>query len=244
MYDYKNGKRNVIDILNSKTKVIELDNIPDSEEKFTYENGISAWVGALFIDIKDSSKLFATDQERVARIMRAFTSEIIEILKSDSNYRQIGIRGDCVYGIYNACTKENLVKIFRLAYCINTFMNMLNKLLSQNNFAEITAGIGLGCNHHDLIIKAGKSGTGISDKIWLGKAVVNAANLSGEANRNGNEAIAMDNLFYDNIIEILKKENSNYSTWIKKKSDYYGSILFYHCNIVQKDFDNWIEEGM
>ena len=54
-------------------------------------------------------------------------------------------------------------------------MKMLNKLLGQNGYPTIQAGIGLGCSQ-DLIIRAGQSGTGINDKIWIGKAVVDAAN--------------------------------------------------------------------
>ena len=58
MYDYKKSKEVVEAILKSPTKIIEKDNIPSSDSEFTYENGIKAWVGALFVDIVDSSKLF------------------------------------------------------------------------------------------------------------------------------------------------------------------------------------------
>lgn len=74
--------------------------IPASESEFTYENGIKTWVGALFVDIVNSSRLFQYANEDTARIIRSFCSEIISILKDDDNYREIGIRGDCVYCIY------------------------------------------------------------------------------------------------------------------------------------------------
>lgn len=101
MYNYKKSKETVEEILKSPTKIVEKDNIPSADSEFTYENGIKAWTGALFVDIVDSSKLFQSPNEDTARIIRSFCSEIISILKDDNKYREIGIRGDCVYCIYN-----------------------------------------------------------------------------------------------------------------------------------------------
>lgn len=244
MYDYKKSKEAVESILRSPTKIVEKSLIPSSDSEFTYENGIKTWVGALFVDIVDSSKLFKSPNEDTARIIRSFCSEIISILKDDSNYREIGIRGDCVYCIYNAPYQIDLVEIFRHAYRINSFMQMLNKLLNRFGFPTVRAGIGLGCSQ-DLIIKAGQSGSGINDKIWIGKAVVDAAHLSDVANRNGVSAIAMSPLFYDNVIEHLYKENEKYKSWISSHtSGYYGSVDYYHCSIIETDFDKWIEENI
>ena len=85
-----------------------------------------------------------------ARIMRSFCSEIISILKDDNNYREIGIRGDCVYCINSAAYQKDLVEIFRHAYRINSFMSMLKKSCTKNGYLNICAGIGLGCSE-DLI---------------------------------------------------------------------------------------------
>ena len=129
MYDFKKSKETIMSILNSPTKIVKKEKIPASDGEFTYSNGIKTWVGALFVDIVDSSKLFADANEDTARIMRSFCSEIIAILKDDPNYREIGIRGDCVYCIYTAQYQGDLVEIFRHAYRINSFMEMLNELL-------------------------------------------------------------------------------------------------------------------
>lgn len=244
MYDYKKSKEAVEAILKSPTKIVEKSNIPSTDSEFTYENGIKSWVGSLFVDIVDSSKLFQTPNEDTARVIRCFCSEIISILKDDENYREIGIRGDCVYCIYNAPYQTDLVDIFRHAYRINSFMKMFNKLLKKNGYSLISAGIGLGCSQ-DLIIKAGQNGSGINDKIWIGKAVVDAAHLSDVANRNGISAIAMSSLFYENVIEHLCKENGKYNSWIKAHlSGFYGGIDYYYCDIIETDFNRWIEENI
>lgn len=242
MYDYKKSKDNIIAILNSPTKIVEKSTIPSSDSEFTYENGIKSWVGSLFVDIVESRKLFDSSNEDTARIIRCFCSEIISILKDDANYREIGIRGDCVYCIYTVVSQEDLVEIFRHAYRINSFLEMLNKLLTKNGYTTLQAGIGLGCDQ-DLIVKAGQNGSGINDKIWIGKAVVDAAHLSNIANRNGVSPIAMSCLFYNNTIELLCKENDEYKSWIKSyTAGYYREIDFYHCNIIETAFEKWIKE--
>lgn len=121
---------------------------------------------------------------------------------------------------------------------------MLNKLLKNNGYSIIQAGIGLGCSQ-DLIIKAGQNGSGINDKIWIGKAVVDAAHLSAVANRNGALPIAMSPLFHDNIIEHLCEANEEYKSWIKAHgSGYYGSVDYYHCNVMEIGFEEWIKENL
>lgn len=245
MYDYRKGKENIVNIIQSNTKIKDLENVPNDDSKFIYDSGIKAWVGAIFIDIIDSATLFSSEQERVARLMRSFTAEIITILESNDNYRQIGIRGDCVYGIYSISNQMDLVDIFNLALTVNTFMIMFNKIMQQNDFPEVKVGIGLGCGE-DLILKAGKKGTSINDKIWIGDAVVDAANLSSLANRGYVEKIAMNCRFYANAIEILKKENEKYLQWITryKYNNFINIERFYHCDIVNVDFSNWIDNGM
>ncbi len=202
MYNYKNSKSNIVNILKSKTKIEEKEKIPKDQE-FTYENGISCWVSAIFVDIKNSSELFKTRDEKLARLLRAFTSELITIMQDFDNYNQIGIRGDCVYAIYSTPKQRDIKSVFGIATKINTFMKMFNKLLQQEHYSTIGVGIGLGCDK-ELIIKAGRSGTGINDKIWIGKAVVDAANLSSVANRHGYDKIAMSTCFHSNIEDFYK----------------------------------------
>ena len=242
-YDYEASRDRVEEILSSKTEIVKKDKIPSNDDEFTYSNGIKSWVGAIFIDIVGSSNLCKSADENTARIFRAFCSEIIAILKENPNYRQIGIRGDCVYSINTTPKQGDLVEMFITAARIHTFMNMFRKLLEMHGYKPIKAGIGLGCSE-DLIVKAGQSGSGINDKIWIGKAVVEASHLGDIAYRNGIEPIAMSPLFYENVHELLEKRNEGYKTWIKPHKDnpysYYSSIDFYHCDVVITDFDKWI----
>ena len=113
MHDFENTKKRVCSILDSKNPIEDEYHIPSSDSEFTYENGIRSWVTAIFVDIKDSSKIFKNEKEDiVSKIIRSFSSEIITILKSDKNFRDIGVRGDCVYGIYSTPSKNEIKNIY------------------------------------------------------------------------------------------------------------------------------------
>lgn len=239
MYNYRNSKANIINILKSKTPLEKKDTIP-SDQEFTYENGIICWVSSIFVDMKNSSELFKTKDEKLARLLRAFTSEVITIFQDFNKYNQIGIRGDCVYAIYSTPNKQDINQVFDVAVRVNTFMKMFNKLLSENGYSNIGVGIGLGCDQQ-LIIKAGRSGTGINDKIWIGKAVVDASNLSSVANRHGYKKIAMDSCFYNKLMHF----SENKKEWFKCVDDLnYFNDVFYQCDVINIEFNKWIEDGM
>lgn len=234
--DFKEMKSEINDIITSKTAVQKSDTIPASDDQFTFDNGIKTWVGALFVDIRDSSNLFKNNNdEKVARIIRAFSQGIIEILSSDENFREIGIRGDCVYGIFTSPKKTDLRDIFYDAINVNSFIKLLNTALFSNSFPQIKVGIGLGTSE-TLVVKAGRKGIGINDKVWIGDSVVDASNLSGVANKDVPAPIAMDSCFYENIKDLLYKANPKYEEWICY-SNQYGC---YYCDVYDTDVDQYL----
>lgn len=243
-YDYAAGKKRIINILDSKTRIEQSDDIPNYDEEFTYENGVKTWVGALFVDIRRSTKYFTNNKpDTVARVMRAFCSEIITILAANNNYRQIGIRGDCVYAIYSCSTLTQLDSIMNDASYINTFQLMFRRILFKKSLPTFSFGIGLGVSE-DLIIKAGKKGSGINDLIWIGDAVIDASNMSGIANKAGFDPIVMDSCFYENIKDLDASSEHKYGDFI---SDKYSSDLgetVYHTDIIDICFKDWIGENV
>ena len=89
MYDYKEGKKRINEILNSSVPVENKTHIP-SDATFTYENGIKSWVGSLFVDIRKSTELFNdNDDITIAKMIRSFSSEIVEILNSSSIIKEV-----------------------------------------------------------------------------------------------------------------------------------------------------------
>lgn len=244
IYNYRESKKRIDVILNDSNDIKEVERIP-SDSEFTYENGYFGWVTALFVDIRHSTSLFANNKKSsTAKIVRCFTSEIIDILKDDSNYREIGIRGDCVYAIYATPKKDDVVSIFLKARCINTFMNMLNRTLKEKFMRTIDAGIGISTNQ-DLVVKTGRKQSGLNNKVWIGKSVTYASKLSNIANSiYDRNHILMTPNFRKNIMPFLEKVyGKNAADLLHKSSD---SIVgeYYGCNLLDVDFNSWISRGM
>lgn len=237
MYDYIEGKKRIEELIKNDLEVINNNRLPKSET-LTFNNSYYSWISSIFIDIRDSSSLFKNnDNIIISKIMKSFTSEIIEILRSSDNMREIGIRGDCVYSIYTTPKKKDIDDLFtRACYC-NTYIKMLNKILSQNKLPTIKVGIGLGASQ-TLVIKAGRKHTGINDKIWIGDSVIDASNLSSIANTGSYSSIVMSSTFYNNIIEY---EENIKEDLVKKELN---GIYCYTGNIIITNFDNWIRERM
>jgi class 3 adenylate cyclase len=242
-YDYKAGKVRIKEILDNNLDVIEQSKVP-SDSEFTFDNGYYSWVSSIFVDIRKSSQLFADeDKEKVSKIIRSFTSEIIEILRKDDNLREIGIRGDCVYAIYTTPSKDNIYELADKTFYINTFMKMLNKLLSDKNYPTISVGIGMS-TAEELVVKAGREDVGINSKVWIGKAVTTASNLSSLGSKNGLKQIVFSSCSYNNFIdELVSRSGEKAKEWFTQRySSSYGT--YYDANIVKTDFDDWIDEGM
>ncbi len=205
-YDYKKGKERIESILDNDLIVIEQNEVP-SDESFTFSNGYYSWVTGVFVDIRNSSALFADeDKEKVSKVIRSFTSEIIEILRNDDNLREIGIRGDCVYAIYTTPQKDDVYEVANKTFYINTYMKMLNKLLLERSLPEIKVGVGMSTDK-ELVVKAGRKDVGINSKVWIGKAVTTASNLSSLGNKNGRKSLVYSSCSYSNFIEKLKEKN-------------------------------------
>ncbi len=242
-YDYKSGKKRIEDILDNELEVKEQNKVPKDEE-FTFTNGYYAWVTSIFVDIRDSSSIFSKeDKEEVSKMIRSFTSEIIEILRGDDNLREIGIRGDCVYAIYTTPKKNDTYEAADKAFYINTYINMLNKILTDKGFSSIKVGIGVS-TAQELVVKAGRKDVGINSKVWIGDAVTKASNFSSLGNKNGLKSIVFSSLSYSNFIDKLVEEvGEKAKGWFTKHdSDEYGT--YYDANIIKSDFEQWIDDGM
>ena len=243
-YDFLNGKTRIETILNDSNEIEEKEKVP-TEKKFTYHNGYYAWVTAVFVDIKESTKLFTENRKAsTSRIIRSFTSEIIEILRNDDNLREIGIRGDCVYAIYTTSTPEENYEIASKTFYINTFLEMLNIVLENRKMNKIVAGIGVS-TAKELVVKAGREGSGINNLVWIGKAVTYASKFSSIANRDGYKPIIFSESFYESMINVMcnNNEGKNPKSWFSKYNlNELGS--FYNGNVFKSEFYEWIEGGM
>ncbi len=242
VYDYIEGKKRIKNILDNRLEIIEKTYVPN-ENDFTFDNAYNVWISAIFVDIRNSTELFTSENKSVvAKIIKTFTSEIIEILRDSNVCEEIGIRGDCVYAVYSSPTKDHTYDIADKTYWINTLFTMLNKLFQDKRYPTITAGIGIS-TAEELIIKAGRKGVGINSKVWIGDAVTKASKLSSLANKDKIGPIAFSNCTYINIIDKLTEDNSKAPTWFTvAQHNQFGK--YYHGSIIKVNFEKWINEGM
>lgn len=238
MYDYEKGNERINDILNSTIGIEEKESIP-SDDQFTFENGYKTWISSIFVDIRNSRNLFENEnQEDVAKIMRAFTSEICEIMSNYDKESEIGIRGDCVYGIFSTPFQKDICHIATMSFYINTFINLLNlKINEKTEINPISVGIGV-ASSEITVIKSGRKNKGINDKIWIGDAVVEASHLSNIANRNWNQPIIFSKLCYDNFINIFNEEKPESYFWFNQITN--EGKFCYMADIAIDDFVDYI----
>lgn len=242
-YLYKEGKKRVEEMLDNPLEIKEADKVPTGDS-FTFDNAYHSWVTAIFVDIRNSTSLMAKeDQEYVAKVVRAFTSEIIEILRDDPLERELGIRGDCVYAIYTTPYRSDIDKVFDKAAWINTYIDMLNKILVSRGYDKICAGIGMasGCDH---VIKAGRKGVGINSLVWMGDAVSKASKLASFGDKDGFSRIFVSSVVYSNLVEFYEKNQptKDIESWFHDaNSKMFGAK---YCNVIMLEMDKWIKEGM
>ena len=247
-YDYKKGKERIEAILYDDVDVIKQEKLPKGSE-FTFDNAYESWVTGLFVDIRESTKLFSEeDKSDVSRLIRAFTSEIIEILRlndhgePDDNLREIGIRGDCVYAVYTSPKEKDEYEIAYKAFYVNTFVKMLNALLDRAGYPNVDVGIGVS-TAQDLVVKAGRENVGINNLVWIGSAVTKASKFSGMGNKNGRSPLVFSKDSYRFFIDKLKKECYGAESWFKRGFD--SELGFYYtADVIIKGFNNWIDSGM
>lgn len=242
-YNYKEGKKRVESILDGDFEVKESYRVPTGDS-FTFDNAYHSWITAIFVDIRDSTALMSReDQQYVAKVIRSFTSEIIEILRGDDRERELGIRGDCVYAIYSTPSKEDIARVLDKAAWVNTYIDMLNKILVSHGYARIHAGIGVATGH-DHVIKAGRKDVGINSLVWMGDAVSKASKLSSFGDKNGYSRIFVSSVAYSNAIDIYKEEmpDKNPESWFHDaNSKMWGAK---YCGIVMSEMSKWIDDGM
>ena len=231
-YDLTKSVERIDSILNlSNSNFEESSSIPN-RDKLTYQNGYYVNVGAIFIDIRESSSL--TDEHKrpkLAKLYRSYISEVVAILNSYSDCKDINIVGDCVSGIFEGQYQYQLRNMFDASAKINSLIKILNYKLRKKGIIEVSVGIGLDYGRA-LMIQAGFSGSGINEVVWMGDVVNSSSNLCNKANKGINNVILVSCGLYGNLNEHQKGLlNYNYSE------------KCYQGNIINSDMEDWYTDN-
>lgn len=231
-YDVEKSSKRIDDILNtSNTEFEELEEIP-SRDKLTFTNGFYIKVGALFVDIRESSDL--TDEHKrptLAKLYRSYISEVVAVINSFEDCKEINIVGDCVSAIFNARYKSQLQAMFSCSAKINSLIKILNYKLKKKNIQTISIGIGLAYGR-SLLVKAGYSGSSINDVVWMGDVVNEASNLCNKANKGVNQCVLVDG-----------DVECNLTDYQKGLLEYNYTEQCYEGNIINNEMEKWYDEN-
>jgi class 3 adenylate cyclase len=211
----------------------ETDGLPD-RDKLTFTNGFYGMCSAVFIDIRDSSGLTSKHTRPVlAKIYRAFISEMVAVLNSDPYVREVNIVGDCVWAVYKTTLTNHIDDVFEIAFTANTLMRLLNLHFKQRGIDPLRIGIGVDYGRV-LMIKAGFNGSSINDVIYMGDVVNSAAHLAHEAGRGwGGSPIYIGGDFYENLNDHNKGLVA--SRWVS------GVGTVYTGDVIRTDMNEWID---
>lgn len=235
-YDFSDSFDRLQEILDSAETFEQVDSVPNSDT-LSYSNGYYFKCYAIFIDIRDSSTLPTRYQKRtLAKIYRAYISEVVALFQSSSNCKEINIVGDSVWGIYIAKTKDDVSEVFHAAYAASSIINTLNYKLCKRGIDPIKVGIGID-KGDALMVLAGFKGSGLNDVIYMGGVVNNASKLCSKGSKNGNRSMVISPDVY-NDLEGKHNGTSYYQTFFVKNH----LENFYHANMVRIDMNDWLQE--
>ena len=236
-YDFEKSRERIDDMLNSSGEYEYTDDI-QKRSTLTYENGYYIDCYALFVDIRDSSKLpDAHNRNVLAKLYRSYISEVTAIMQSSENCKEINIVGDCVNGIYICHSKDDVMEPFSAAFTINGIVQTLNYKSSKKDYTSLAIGIGI-AKGRALMVQAGFKGSGLNDVIWMGNVVNQASHLCDKANKEQNSVINVSQEVYDDLNGKLGYNNVPYQNMLRPT---YGNE-FYTGYVIRHDIDEWLEE--
>ncbi|PAL04095.1 adenylate/guanylate cyclase domain-containing protein [Peribacillus simplex] len=231
-YDFEKSRGRIDDILNSSSTFEEKKTIPKRDD-LTYTNGYYVWCTSLFVDLRDSSQLPQIHQSRVlAKIYRAYISEIVAIINGVNQCKEINIVGDCVSAIFETPYKADIDNVFSAAAMINSLINTLNYKLKKKGYTEIKAGTGIAYGKV-LMIKAGYNGSGINDVVYMGEAVNRASKMCSKASKETSSPLVVTPAFYKELNEHNRNLLTSNSDW---------SIDYYHGYVYNIAMNDWLKE--
>jgi class 3 adenylate cyclase len=189
-YDVASSDARIVDILDNSA-VFEEGSIPSSTA-LTYQNGYYVECTAIFIDIRDSTKLRErhTQRRTLGKLYRAYVSECVAVLNGNPCCKQVFIQGDCVSAVFDTPTKQAVNDVFRLVAALNSVVRLMNYRLQRRGLTPIKVGIGIDTGRA-LMIRAGFTGSGISDIVWMGDVLNQASHLCNMANKEGRKVIML-----------------------------------------------------
>ncbi len=221
-YDYEKSIVRINETLDASDSLYEEKKSIPTRSSLTYSNGYYVSCSALFVDIR-KSKILNDKHKRpiLAKIYKTYISEVVAVMRSHAKVNEIYIEGDCVWGLFDTPQKSDIDALFSVAAQVSSLIDILNIRYKKKGYSELTVGIGASYGE-SLYIKAGHSGSGIYEVVWLGKLVGEAAKLCSYGNSTYSDSELMaSQVFYDN----LNDTNKGLLSWNSTRACYHGNVI-------------------
>lgn len=232
-YDHIASFRRIREILNQPDIAYEEAKSLPSRDRLTYINGFYANCTALFVDIRGSSQLPKRyKRPTLARLYRAYVSEVVAILNSFEKCREVNIVGDGAWAVYNTPNKSDIDEVFSLAARVNSMVKVLNYELEERGKNPIKVGLGMAYGRA-LMVKAGFSGSGIDEVVYMGDVVNRAAKIAAFGSKTANDKpLMVDEVVYGN----LSDHRQGLLDWNVSRGCYHG-------NVIRTVMEKWFDEN-
>jgi class 3 adenylate cyclase len=232
-YSLKDGVDRISQIIAAKdNSYVELDNIP-SRNDLTYTNGFYVKCTALFVNIRESPELSDFYRDRaLAKLYRAYVSEVAAIINGNPKCAEINIAGDFVWGVFDTPWSEEIDEVFSTGAKISSIVDIMNYKFKKSNLKEIKIGIGISYGKA-LVVKTGYKGSGVSEVIWMGNVINEASKLASYGNKESTdkETMVSEVIYYN-----LNDENKELLTLNSARDCYHGDIVNSYMN-------NWYKQN-
>lgn len=232
-YNLTNSLIRINDILNSSDNEYKDHNGIPSESSLTFKNGYYVDITVLFVDLRGSKELANKHKRPVlAKIYRSYISEVIAVLKSNVTINDIFIEGDGVWAVFNTTTNDHVNRVFDTAAQIASLTDILSIKFKKKGYSEIKVGIGIE-DGSSLYMKAGYSGSGINEVVWIGKVVGEAAKLCNFGSRSWMDARIM---LSERIYKMLDDD-------YKKLCEWNNTRYCYQSNAINIYMNEWVKKN-
>lgn len=230
-YDYKKSLERIDEILDSADASYEDHKGIPSRNNLTFSNGYYVDVTVVFVDLRES-KILADKHKRpvLAKIMRAYISEVIAVMRGDETISEIYIEGDGVWGVFNTTTNEEVNRVFETVGRISSVIDIMNIKLTKKKYTPLSVGIGIE-DGTTLYIKAGYKGSGINEVVWVGNIVGMAAKLCNFGNKSSSDEEIMVS---ERVYNMLEDKYKKFFTWNSVRE-------CYNCSVINVLMNDWVK---
>jgi len=229
----------------------ESDDIP-TKESLTFTSGKYVQCASVFIDLRGSSDLIKTQGKQsksLARLYRAYISEMVAIVNSFKTCKEVNIVGDCVSAMFagDDGLQKPVIEALQASSMCNGMMKVLNVHFKKKwgtEFKEVKAGIGVALGRA-LVIKAGHSGTGINELVYMGDVVNIASKMCGLAFKEYPlSAICVTEAVYNSVDDYIANPDTKetFQAFLSSQTHNKHGLL-YVGNFHRAAFHDWAEEN-